>query len=114
MSRFIDYTAPSLQGTLPKRPQNLPHGLLTPPEQVRELVAREKTKFPPAVFTPETEERILSEWTLQSYFDYLGHDVLYRQTPAGPEVLAVGFEEFFALTKGMSPEEMQGRKTWMW
>ena len=58
MSRFIDYTAPSLQGTQPKRPQDLPHGLITPPERVRELVAREKAKFPPAVFTPETEERI--------------------------------------------------------
>jgi hypothetical protein len=39
--------------------------------------------------------------------------VLYRQTPAGPEVLAVDFGEIAALTDGMRAEKMAGLKTWM-
>ena len=31
--QFIDYNAPSLQGPLPKRPEDLPHGLVAPPER---------------------------------------------------------------------------------
>jgi hypothetical protein len=110
---FIDHTAPSLQGPLPRRPEELPHGLVVPPERARELVAKEKIKSSPEVFTSEAEERLLSEWTLQYYFDYLGYEVLYRQTPAGPEVLAVGFDEIFAHTRGMDPEAMKGLKTWV-
>jgi hypothetical protein len=30
------------------------------------------------VYTPEAEERIPNEWTLQYYFDYLGYEVTYR------------------------------------
>src|SRR5437764_656002 len=44
--QIIDLNAPSLQGKLPKRPEDLPHGLVTPPEAVRELVASETTTFP--------------------------------------------------------------------
>jgi hypothetical protein len=113
MAIIIDHNAPSLQGKLPKYPQDLPHGFITPPERVRELVAKEKAKFLPEICTPEAEERILNEWTLQYYFDYLGYEVLYRRTPQGPEVLAVGFDEIFTRTKGMNPEEMKGLTTWM-
>jgi hypothetical protein len=38
---------------------------------------------------------MLNEWTLQYFFDDLGHEVLYCPTPKGPEVLAVGFDEVF-------------------
>jgi hypothetical protein len=38
--------------------------------------------------------------------------VLYRQTPEGPEVLAVGFDEIFARTQGMNPEAMKDLETW--
>jgi hypothetical protein len=112
-NQFIDYTAPSLQGPLPKRPEDLPHGLVVPPDRVRELVVKEKAKFSAEVFTPEAEERILNEWSLQYYFDYLGYEVLYRQTPEGPEVLAVGFDEIFARTQGMNPKAFEGLKTWV-
>ncbi len=112
-SQFIDYTAPSLQGPLPKRPEDLPHGLITPPDRVRELVAKEKAKFSPQEFTPAWEERLLNEWTIQYYFDYLGYEVLYRQTPEGPEVLAVGFDEIFARTNGRDSEAFKGLRTWM-
>ena len=39
----IDRDAPSLQGTLPGRPQDLPHGLLEPPGRVLEIVAANRT-----------------------------------------------------------------------
>jgi hypothetical protein len=110
---FIDETAPSLHGDPPKLPSELPHGLLTLPERVRELVAGEKAKHSPAIFTAAEEERVLNDWTLQNYFNSLGYEVLYRQTPAGPEVLAVDFDEIAALTDGMRAEKMAGLKTWM-
>ena len=81
-SQFIDLNAPSLQGKLPKLPQDLPHGLIPPPERVRELIEKERTKHAPEVFRRH-EERLMNEWTLQYYFDYLGHEVLYRITPGG-------------------------------
>lgn len=113
MSEFIDYNAPSLRGGLDRRPEDLPHGLLTPPDEVRQLVAREKAKFAPEIFNAEAEERILNEWTLGYYFDYLGHEVLYRQTPEGPEVLAVGFEETLTYTRDLPLEEQLQLQTWM-
>jgi hypothetical protein len=109
---FIDLNAPSLQGGMHRLPQDLPHGLITPPERVRELIEKERAKHPPEVFA-RFEERLLNEWTLQHHFDYLGHEVLYRITPQGPEVLAVGFEEIFARTNGKDPEAMKGLKTWL-
>jgi len=51
MAQFISTNGPQL----PRRglpPQEMPHGLLTPPDWVREFVAREKAKFPPEIFTP--------------------------------------------------------------
>ena len=108
-SNFIDQTAPSLL----KLPHELPHGLIKPPEKVHELLAKEKAKHPPEVFTPAEEERVLNDWTLQYYFDYLGYEVLYRQTPNGPEVLAVDFNEIAARTDGMKAENMTGLKIWM-
>ena len=111
--QIIDLNAPSLQGKLPKRPQDLPHGLITPPESVRELVAKEKSKFPPGKVTPEIEEQWLNDWTIQYYFDYLGHEVRYRRTPQGPEVLAVGCDEDFALRKSMPLEEQHKLATWL-
>jgi len=111
-SEIIDITAPSLQGGYPRDPKSLPHGLLVPPEAVRELLAREKARHPPEVFNAEAEERILNQWTLGYYFDYLGHEVTYRQTPAGPEVLAVGFEEDLALRRRIGEEEHRKFKIW--
>ena len=111
--QVIDYNAPSLQGGYPRQPESLPHGLISPPEAVRELLLKEKAKHPPEVFNAEAEERILNEWTLDYYFDYLGHEVIYRQTPDGPEVLAVGYEEVIRLKKILPLEEQLKLKTWM-
>src|SRR5262245_56625345 len=110
---FIDENPPSLRGGLNRRPDELPHGLIVPPPEVREVVAKEKAKHPPEYWPPPIVERVLNEWTLQYYFDYLGHEVLYRQTPEGPEVLAVGFEEIFAFRKKLSLEEQLELQTWL-
>lgn len=45
--QFVDLSAPSLQGMPPRLPEELPHGLLAPPEPVRTLIAKEKARFPP-------------------------------------------------------------------
>ncbi len=55
----------------------------------------------------------MERYTLNYYFDYLGHEVLYRSTPEGPEVLAVGFSEILAFEKDMPLEEQVKLKTWM-
>ena len=113
-TQFIDGTAPSLQqGALQKPPAELPHGLLTPPPRVLEIVAAQQAKCAPGFFKPEAIEQATNQLTLQYYFDQLGHDILYRSTPAGPEVLAVGYDEILAMTKHMSPEERGKLKTWM-
>ena len=110
---IIDYNAPSLRGGLDRRPEDLPHGLIPPPTEVRELLAKEKAKHPPECWPPATEERILNQWTLDYYFAYLGHEVWYRQKPEGPEVLAVGVEEIFALREKLTFEEQVKLEVWM-
>jgi hypothetical protein len=112
-NQFTDQKSPSLQGTPSGGPQGLPHGFIGPPEWVRETVARERSKFPPGIFTPEAEERLTNDLTLQHYFDGLGYEVAYRSTPRGPDVLAVGYDEILALTRGMSLEERSAIKTWL-
>ena len=117
MSRqFTDVYAPSLQGNLPVRPADLPHGLVAPPERVREIVAQEEERLSREsriAPSPEARQRLTDDLTLQFYFDGLGHEVLYRSTAAGPEVLAVGFDEILAVRKGMPLEEQLLLNTWL-
>jgi hypothetical protein len=110
---IIDWSAPSLRGGLDRRPEDLPHGLIVPPPEVRELLAKEIAKHPPQSISPATQERVLNQWTVGYYFDYLGHEVIYRQTPEGPEVLAVGDHEVIALKKTMPLEEQLKLQTWV-
>lgn len=105
----IQHGAPSLRG---RPPADLPHGLITPPDVVRELVAADRAKHPPEVYTDETVERVLNLWTIDFFFDGLGHEVLYRPTAEGPVVMAVGFAEVYARTDGMKPEKMAGLKSY--
>ena len=114
MSDIIEWDAPSMQGGYPRTPESLPHGLISPPDLVRELVAKEKARLTPPGFDAAWEERILNEWTIGYYFDYLGHDVIYRQTPDGPDVLAVGWDESFALRHRVGEEEFRKLNTWLW
>lgn len=81
-------TALDLQG---KPPEELPHGPLAVPPEVRELVDRERKRYPHA--SEDTWHRTLNLWTVSWYYDGLGQEVIYRETVAGPEVLAVGMVE---------------------
>jgi hypothetical protein len=110
MSQFIDRTTPPSADKPLRLPADLPHGLLAPPEQVRELLERERTRHAPAAFAAAFE-RLLNEWTVAYYFDGLGHEIVYRPTAQGPEVLAVGLEEVLALKKSMPIEEQRRLKT---
>ncbi len=107
-SQVIEWNAPFLQRTLPALPKDLPHGLIVPPQEVRdEIRASDEKLLREHGFTLNEEARVreLNRQTLNNYFDYLGHEVAYRETPQGPDVLAVGDEEILALTKDMSFEE---------
>jgi hypothetical protein len=111
-SYIADLSAPALQGPLPKRPEDLPHGLIAPPSAVRELIELERTKHPPADFA-RAEERLLNEWTVDYYFESLGHEVLYRNTPDGPDVVAVGLAEVLAVKKSLSLDEQKDLNTFL-
>ena len=92
-----------------KPPEELPHGLLPTPPEVRELVEMERAKHPPEAFA-KAEGGLLNDWTVHWYFDNLCQEVTYRQTPDGPEVLAVGFDEVLALQRTLSLQERRTLK----
>ena len=103
--QFIDLSSPSLQGGLSRKPEDLPHGKIVPPDLVRETVARQKAKFPPEIYTTEAEERDLNQFTIQYYFDYLGYEVLYRKQPGR----AGSAGRRFRRDVGPYPEDRPGR-----
>jgi hypothetical protein len=88
-----------------KPPEELPHGLLIIPPEVRELVECWRSKFPPEVFAAN-EEKFLNDETIHWYFDGLGQEVLYHPHPEGPEVVAVGSSEIRTATDGRKAEKM--------
>ncbi len=53
--------------------------------------------------TTEDRQRLVNSLTLQYY--YAGHDVAYRVTPRGVELLAVGLSEIRQLIQSMTEEE---------
>lgn len=73
-------------------PEELPHGKLPVPPEVRELVETQRAVLRPEAFEAN-REKILNLWTIGWYFDGLCQEVLYRETPDGPVVLAVGADE---------------------
>jgi hypothetical protein len=95
-----------------KPPEELPHGLLPIPPEVRELVARERSKHRPEAFA-RAEIGLLNSDTIGWFFDGLCQQVLYRETPQGPEVLAVGLDEVLALRKAMPEEEQRHLKSYL-
>jgi hypothetical protein len=111
--KIIDRITPSAQVVVPKPSQGLPHGLIAAPARVLDIVAAEKSKFPSEIFTAEAEERLKNDLTLQFYFDGSGHEVLYRSTPEGPEVLAVGFDEIQQLRHENGRVDQPTVATWL-
>ena len=107
---------PILAAEPPRAPPGLPHGLIVPPQEVRdEIAASDEKMLRERGFTLNEEARLreLNHQTLNYYFDYLGHQVAYRETPQGPDVLAVGDEEILALTKDMSLAEQLKLRRWL-
>jgi hypothetical protein len=61
-------------------PEDLPHGILEPPVEVRAIVDRERQKHPPEAFA-KAEVGVLNLETIAWYVDGLCHEVIYRETP---------------------------------
>jgi hypothetical protein len=95
---FKDLTEPRWDSNLPR-----PRGLLPVPPHIEELVASEKVRLQPYV-NEEAEKRMRDDWTLHYYYE--GEAVVYRVTPQGVEVLAVGLDEVGKLVRGMTQEEL--------
>ena len=106
------HTIPPPRGELPPNPAELPHGLIPPPPRVLEEIEKDRAKHPAEAFA-RAEEGMLNRWTLQLYFEHLGYEVAYRQTPQGPEVLAIGVDERTALRQQMGEEEFRKLKTYL-
>jgi hypothetical protein len=101
---FNDANAPRFNGTSVRRPQDPPRGMVTPPPEIVAQVAKERAKFPAAIYTDAYAKRILDDRTLAYYYE--GLDVAYRSVSQGVEVLAIGVEEIGQLVKGKTPEEL--------
>jgi hypothetical protein len=84
-----------------------PRGLLPVPPEVEAAVAEQDSSLLERhgiVPTAEDRRRQLNSLTLQYYFG--GHDVAYRFTPQGVELLAAGLSEIRQLVQGLSQEEL--------
>jgi hypothetical protein len=84
-----------------------PRGLLQVPPEVEAAVAEGDCSLLTEhgiVPTSEDRKRQVNSLTLQYY--YGGHDVAYRVTPAGVEVLAAGLAEIRQLLDGMNQKEL--------
>ncbi len=93
----IQNAAPSLRGKLQAE---LPHGFIPIPPEVRQLVEEERATMLPQAFNgPRGQLWMLNYWTLDFYFDDLGYEVIYRETPDGPVVVAVGSDETIPLMR---------------
>ncbi len=104
----LSQTVPMSNGMPARRPAELPHGLISTPQAVLDLVAREEERLrnENQVALPADTKRWMAEnFTLQYYYE--GVDIAYRRTPQGLEVLAVGIAEIRELAKRLPPEEMQ-------
>lgn len=112
LHQVTSHDAPPLRGELSRNPAELPHGLIAPPPRVLEEIERDRTKHAADSFA-RAEEAMLNRWTLQFYFEHLGHEVAYRQTPQGPEVLAVGTDERLALRQKIGEEEFAKLKSYL-
>ena len=76
-------------------------GILPTPPIVQRLVARELKDHP---VTPQERQRITDCFKMQYYFG--GHEIAYRKTPKGVEVLAVD-DEITELLRSVPPEEQE-------
>jgi hypothetical protein len=105
-SPLLDELNAPLVATRPK-----PRGLLPVPPEVEAAVAEDDSSLlnrHGIVPSEEDRRRQLNSLTLQYY--YGGHDVAYRLTPQGVELLAAGLSEIRQLVQGMSQEDLLSLK----
>jgi hypothetical protein len=107
-STFYDAKAPRYNGPGPRRPQDLPHGVVPPPSELVVQVAKDRAKFPTEIFNDAYAKLTLDDWTLAYYYE--GFDVAYRSVPEGVEVLAVGQEELGNYIKATPADQRPGVK----
>jgi hypothetical protein len=103
-SDLIDYTLPAHDPNFPK-----PRGLLPVPPEVAESVGRSEAELlreRSIQVTAEARQHSLDYQTLNWYDD--NSLVLYRRTPQGVEVLAVGSDEITDFLKDHSFETLPG------
>ena len=79
-------------------------GVVPPPQEVLDDIAKEETRLG-CQFAPAYKILSLNRLTLIYYFEH--HSVAWRETPDGPEVMAVDeeLEEYLAKTP---PEQRPG------
>ncbi len=92
--------AQSGKEAVPPQPSQL-RGHLPVPTEVGQFVAREVAERP---MSDAARQRLVEGLTLQYYFG--GHDIAYRASARGPEVLAVG-DEIGPLLRQLGPAERQ-------
>ena len=97
VNQFTEPNAKRFSGSLPR-------GLVRPPQELVEQVARDRANFPPEIYDDSYAKRTLDDWTLAYYYE--GINVAYRSVPEGVEVLAVGDDEIGEFVKGKSQEEL--------
>jgi hypothetical protein len=96
-SEIYDLTQPAHDPNIPK-----PRGLLPVPPWVEEAVARDRASMP-QYYTEEYGQKCRNYMTLRYWYE--GHYIAWRETPAGVEVLAVGWDEVCRLLEGTSSEQ---------
>src|SRR4051794_16843162 len=99
--QFIDTNAPRHNGGRPSKPEELPHGLVLPPQVILDMVAEEAAQTP--LMDDAYRKRLTDLYTLEYYYE--GWDVAYRRAPQGIEVLAVGLPEIVERVNRLPPEE---------
>lgn len=102
---FQDCPYPRFSGGAPLRPDQYPHGLIQPSQEVLDVVEKQVAKFSPGIITPESKKRMIDDLTLQYYFE--GEEIAYRHTPEGIEVLAVGLDEIGDYIDSTPDDEQQ-------
>ena len=88
----------------PATPKKLPRppvpGLLPVPPEVQAHLERELKDHP---VTDKERQRLTNVWTLQYY--YGNEEVVYRETPQGVEVLAVGLKAMGEFVRSQRPSQ---------
>jgi hypothetical protein len=99
-AQITDESNPRYRGPLPK-----PRGLLPVPPEIAEQISRDQAAHQPN-YTDDYAKLTRDDWTLRYYYE--GEMVASRSTPAGVEVLAVGWEEVSRFFQQTPDAEQQG------